>query len=62
MIETINVTIRCPECLEVQGAVVEMTEPWATRVHECEGCHYVIMESEWDEVSEKLAAKLKDKK
>jgi hypothetical protein len=44
-------TIKCPECGLVQDAKVVHTEPWDTRIHDCVKCEYVIMESEWEQVS-----------
>ena len=42
--------IQCPECGQLQGATVEHTVPWWTYVHECIGCKFIIMESEWVKV------------
>lgn len=39
--------IICLECSKVQTAVVEHTIPWNSYIHECTGCGYIIMESEW---------------
>jgi len=39
--------IVCPECGKIQNAKVEHTIPFATYIHECERCEYIIMESEW---------------
>ncbi len=49
-----DVRIRCPECNFVQDAKIEFYEgdPWQTYVHTCTQCKYVIMESEWNEVTE----------
>lgn len=44
------VVIKCPECKTIQGAIVENSMPFATFIHICEKCDYVIMESEWEEV------------
>ena len=44
------VMIRCPECATVQAAVVQPGIPFATYIHHCVSCEYIIMESEWDEV------------
>lgn len=44
------VIICCPNCNLLQAAIVEHTFPWATFIHECVGCKYTIMESEWNEV------------
>ena len=43
-------TISCPECETVQDADVLLCPPWDIRVKECEKCHYLIMESEWNVV------------
>lgn len=43
-------TISCPNCLRVQDAIVYHLNPWNAYVHECIGCGYIIMESEWEEV------------
>lgn len=45
-------TIECPNCGEVQNAVVEHLHPWNSYVHVC-ACGYTIMESEWTKVHEK---------
>ena len=50
----IPVKIQCPECSTIQDAVVEMTFPFPTYIHHCEKCKYVIMESEFNIVEEKL--------
>lgn len=42
-------TIICPECKSIQDATVEHTIPWATYIHECTNCHYIVMESDWQE-------------
>ena len=42
--------IKCPECGQIQTAVVLHTFPWWSYIHECEKCKYIIMESEWDVV------------
>lgn len=44
-------TIECPECKCIQQAEVKHTIPFRTYVHHCEKCAYVIMESEWNQVS-----------
>ena len=41
--------ITCPECGQVQGAIVKHTEPWYTYIHTCAKCDYTIMESEWNQ-------------
>lgn len=40
-------SIECPECGCCQNAIVHNTWPWATRLHHCISCGYVIMESDW---------------
>jgi hypothetical protein len=40
-------TIQCPACDLIQEAEVLGTFPHPTFIHRCEGCDYVIMESEW---------------
>jgi RNase P subunit RPR2 len=44
-------TIECPECNHIQDAPVQECFPWNIRVHYCEKCHYLIMESEWNVVT-----------
>lgn len=44
--------IICPECGSNLIAKVFHTLPFYIYVHECEKCSYVIMESEWETVSE----------
>lgn len=39
--------IRCPECKSIQVATVEHTIPFWSYVHECYRCNFIIMESEW---------------
>ena len=41
-------TIICPECSEVQEAVVKHTTIWNIYIHECTYCNHIIMESEWN--------------
>lgn len=43
--------IWCPECEHQQEAVVEHSWPWDIRIHECENCKHIIMESEWNKVN-----------
>ena len=45
--------IICPECLEIQEAIVYHTTPFITAVHDCKHCNYTIMESEWQRVESK---------
>lgn len=49
-----DMRIRCPQCNLVQDAKVEYYrgDPWPIFVHNCTQCKYVIMESEWEEVTE----------
>lgn len=43
-------TIRCPNCELVQEAKVFHFIPWPSFTAECQGCAYLIMESEWEQV------------
>lgn len=43
-----KVKIKCPECGKICDAEVENHFPFASYVHECEHCGYMITESEWD--------------
>jgi predicted RNA-binding Zn-ribbon protein involved in translation (DUF1610 family) len=43
--------IRCPKCGTVQVATVGLTQIWNTYCHTCISCKHIIMESEWDRVS-----------
>lgn len=45
--------IICPECKSIETATVLHTFPWATFIHECSKCKYVIMESEWEKLKQK---------
>jgi len=40
-------TICCPNCNNIQKAEVTNGIPFATYIHECTNCAYMIMESEW---------------
>lgn len=54
-------TIQCPGCDTIQAAQVVQVEgaPFASFVHECAACGYIILESEWDVVDAlALATKL----
>jgi len=42
--------IECPKCEREMDAVVEHTHPHWSRVHHCEYCGEIIMESEWNKV------------
>jgi uncharacterized Fe-S center protein len=41
--------IECPVCLTVQQAEViwDERDVWPIKLHRCEKCSYIIMESEW---------------
>lgn len=39
--------ITCPECREIQMAMVQHTIPFRTYIHDCKKCGYTIMESDW---------------
>lgn len=45
--------IKCPQCQLKQFGMVTMEEgdPFATYIHHCIGCGYIIMESEWEHVN-----------
>jgi hypothetical protein len=45
--------IRCPECKTDQWATVEQDDgvPFARYIHDCRNCGHVILESEWNRVS-----------
>ena len=43
-------TIKCPECGEIQEAVVQETKLFNIYIHDCINCGYKIEESEWEEV------------
>lgn len=51
--ETDQVKIKCPNCGSIETGTIEYTLPWPTFIYNCTKCNYVIMESEWEEVSEK---------
>lgn len=40
--------INCPACACVQQAMVEHMIPFASYVHECTECGYIITESDWE--------------
>lgn len=40
--------IKCPDCSCVQDGEVMHTFPFWTYIHQCTGCGYTIMESEWN--------------
>lgn len=41
-------TIKCPECGTIQEAEVKESIPWNVKIHECDKCKYLIMESEYE--------------
>ena len=47
-----NEKIVCPNCDSIQDAIVGLGHPWDTYYHHCLSCEYIIMESEWDPLSE----------
>ena len=47
-VEFTPMMIKCSYCDTVQAAIVEYTTPFATWIHHCIKCKYIIMESEWD--------------
>ena len=49
-------TIECPECGSHEKAEIEGDIFFASYLHECKKCGYLIMESEWQSV-ELLAGK-----
>ena len=50
-----EVMIECPECGTVQLAVEDYTtEPFPTYLHDCKQCGFLIMESDWTVVNEKI--------
>lgn len=51
--ETHKETIKCPNCGHIQEAIVEMTKPFATYIHTCEKCKFIITESDWEKVYDK---------
>lgn len=50
--ETHTELIKCPECGKIQMATVLHTFPWSSFVHRCTACEYIVMESEWEVVTE----------
>ncbi len=47
-----EVKIVCPQCGSIETAIEDYnSRPWATYIHNCSQCEYVIMESEWEEVT-----------
>ncbi len=48
--KTEQVKIICPECCDIQDAVVEDAWPFPIYVHTCTSCNYIIMESEWESI------------
>ena len=51
-VQTIEETIRCPNCEAIQDASVTFYAgvPYPAYVHTCTGCDYFIMESEWETI------------
>lgn len=43
-------TIECPECGSHENAQIEGDVFFASYLHECKNCGYLIMESEWQPV------------
>lgn len=39
--------IECPQCKLGQHAKVQHTKPFYTYIKECDGCKYLITESDW---------------
>ena len=50
--------IECPQCKTIQNATVEHLPPFWSYVHHCEKCKYVIMESEWQKVTNKTTTEM----
>lgn len=49
-----EVKIECPECGSIEIAVEDhTTEPFSTYLHSCNKCGHVIMESEWNRITER---------
>lgn len=44
--------IQCPECGKRQIATVLLTVPFATYIHHCLECEYIITESDWTKLIE----------
>lgn len=49
--------IKCPECDTIQDAEIELGFIWATYIHTCKNCKYIIMESEWDSQNQNYGTK-----
>lgn len=51
-----SVVIQCPDCGNLCNAIIEWWDnfPFASYVHKCEHCGYMITESEFNRVSKKL--------
>ena len=48
-----EVKLECPECGSIEIAVEDYTTaPFPTFLHRCNKCGYVIMESEWNRITE----------
>lgn len=49
-----EVKIKCPECESIEDAIEDYTTiPFATYIHECKNCGYIIIESEWETINDK---------
>jgi len=44
-------SIQCPGCNSIQLATVQHTQPFATKIHHCTNCEYIIMESDWCKIN-----------
>jgi hypothetical protein len=44
--------IECPSCFHQQQAEVIHSVPFATYIHHCVKCKYIIMESEWSKIEQ----------
>ena len=51
-----SVKIECPECRQVCNAYIKWWDnfPFADYTHECEHCGYMIMESEFEEIKNRV--------
>ena len=50
--------IECPQCKTIQNATVEHLPTFWSYVHHCEKCKYIIMESEWQKVTDKTPTEM----
>lgn len=53
-------SIVCPNCNHVEQATVLHTAPFASYVHVCTQCGYIIMESEWLTVEQMIQERTKE--